>query len=90
MIHGPCDPAGPEDPDASITMLNELLRITPEQRLDTLVRRLAPISSMADERSAGRRHASEIKEIVHEFCTNTMLAPPKLKSLPAPPMLVGS
>lgn len=78
------------DLDASITTLNELLKIAPEQRLDTLVRRLAPICSMADKRSAGQRHVSDIKEMVQEFCTNTVVAPAKLQSLPAPPTLVGS
>lgn len=79
------------DLDTSITTLNQLLKIAPEQRLDTLVRRLAPISSMlVDERAAGARQASDIKEMVHEFCTNAVVGLPKLKSLPAPPMLVGS
>jgi tetratricopeptide (TPR) repeat protein len=54
------------DTDAAISTLGELLRIPPDQRLDTLVRRLTAARPLAGSRSKEALH------VIDEFCTETV------------------
>jgi tetratricopeptide (TPR) repeat protein len=77
--------------EAAVATLEALLKIAPDQRLDTLVRRLAQIKPLiADSRQGKKGPIILVEELVHEFCTNSVATLASPRQLAGSPILFSS